>query len=101
MLCDNCGKKIHRANAFTMRVDLFATPERDSDGAVVIEESNLDLLDYIAQMQEMTSIMTRHELLELEDEVAESYQFQLCRKCRGEFHLQLKRKMQQKKWRNV
>ncbi len=101
MYCDNCGKPIDPKRAFTLKIELYATPYRDKNGNIVIEDeaSGETLEDLVEKMEKMVSELTEEELAEIADEIAESYKFSLCEECRRIFHKKLKEKYLMKYWR--
>ena len=80
-VCDNCGRGIDAADQkYIMKVEMFAS----ADPPIITEEMlKGDLVD---KMNEIVEQMKDMDPQELEDQVFESYEFEICPACRDMFH---------------
>lgn len=86
--CENCGKWIDSEETiYEIRIDIYA-----KGGPVTITEEDLQK-NHIREMEELIRSMEEMDVDEITDQVWESYRFDLCRKCREQFHEKLKMKI--------
>ena len=85
--CENCGRAVPPEDLlYEIRIDIYA-----KGGPVEIDPSDLEK-DHLEEMKKLIHRMEKMDVGELTDQVWESYRFDLCRKCREEFHARLKLK---------
>lgn len=85
--CENCGRAVPPEELlYEIRIDIYA-----KGGPVVIDPADLEK-DHLDEMKKLIARMENMNVEELTDQVWESYRFDLCMKCREEFHARLKLK---------
>jgi len=85
--CDNCGKILNKRDLFyTLRVEMFAS-------AKDLEFTDEDLKgNHLEKIEKLIEEMDGMDVDELNDQVYENYEFDLCPDCREYFHRRLKQK---------
>jgi len=85
VFCDNCGKLISSNEIqFMIKIEIFASP-----GSLEFTEEEIQQ-NHISKMKELIEALEDIDVEEATDEVWEGYKFILCKKCRIEFHKNLK-----------
>lgn len=83
--CDRCGRETpEKEQMYSLRLELFARAE-----PLIVTKEDL-LHDHAAAMEKLVEQMQSMDPQEAEDQVHESYLFDLCTKCRNLMHRQLK-----------
>lgn len=91
VICEQCGKVIPTADLYYMiKIDMYAGPND-----LVIDEDNLNQ-DYIEEIEKLLIDMQDADVEEVNDQIYETYSFEICPKCRDLIHKQLKQKKQLK-----
>jgi hypothetical protein len=85
--CDKCGRDVPaEEQMYSLRIEMFARVE-----PMVLSKEDL-LQDHTAALEELVLQMETMDVSEAEDQVHESYQFDLCSACRNLMHRQLKQR---------
>jgi hypothetical protein len=83
--CDKCGREVPpKEQMYSLRIEMFARVE-----PMILTKEDL-AQDYAASLEELVLEMETMDVSEAEDQVHESYVFDLCTKCRNVMHRQLK-----------
>lgn len=90
-VCENCGRWIDETEVrYVMHIQIMAEP-----GPVIRLEPPLSAEELQREIEEQLrrmEAMDPEEVSEAEDQVHESYEFQLCPECRSLIHRRLKRR---------
>jgi hypothetical protein len=90
--CDNCGRLVEPdAQKYIIKIEMYAS----ADPIVITDEMLKE--DPVEKLEELVEEMERVDPQELEDQIFEAYEFELCPACREGFHRDLIRMPGKKK----